>query len=130
MAREKNDTFDLQTGMAVYTADGQKFGTVSTIAGFGSTRLPRPTEHDSAEFVIQAKTSSGYFNVDREGVPNMPGAVPLCVPFHGIEEVRPDYGVILNTTIIKELADQGERRPSAAIAPKASKGWLPKWLRS
>lgn len=130
MAREKNDTFDLEAGMAVYAADGHRIGIVTEVAGFGNTKIPRSGDHDGTDFVIQAKTSSGYFNMDRENASSTPGAVPLCVPFHGIDDVRAGYGVTLNATIIEELARQGDPRSTPAIDPKASRGWRPKWLRS
>lgn len=128
-APENTDNFDIQAGMAVYTADGLKFGSVMNIAGFGSTRIPKAGEHDTAEFVIQAKTSSGYFNVDRRDVQDITPTPPLCMPFYGIQEVVPGHGVILNDSIIEQLRHQRDPRPAGTILPPATpRRWRPKWL--
>ena len=34
-------TFEIENGMDVYLATGQKIGSVMEIAGFGSTKIPR-----------------------------------------------------------------------------------------
>jgi hypothetical protein len=122
------DTFDIRTGMAVYGSDGQKIGSVADIAGFGAARIPGVSALGVAELVIQAKTGSGYFNVDRKDAPSA-ATGPLCIPFHGIKDVVPDHGVVLNDTIINELAHRQDPRPVVeATPPTRRRRWWPKWL--
>src|SRR5579864_2739629 len=108
---QSTDAFDIQSGMAVYTVDGEKIGTVTEIAGFGSTKIREDGERGTAGLVTQAKTGSGYFKVDRTEVQGLRAVAPLCVPFHGIRDVVPDHGVMLNDTVIEELRQQAEPRP-------------------
>src|SRR5579859_3140598 len=96
---KRANAFDIRTGMAVFGADGQKLGTVMDIAGFGSTKIQSVDEHGTSELVTQAKTVGGYFNLDRREVEGIRAAPPLCVPFHGIQDVVPGRGVLLNDTI-------------------------------
>lgn len=128
-SQPKTECFDIESDMAVYTADGEKIGTVMQIAGFGSTKIRRAGDHGTAELVIQAKTGSGYFNIDRTEVQGIRAAAPLCVPFRGIQDVVPERGVILNDTILDELHHQRDPRPiKAMITPATRRRWWPKWL--
>jgi hypothetical protein len=124
----KPETFDIETGMAVYGANGEKIGRVAEIAGFGSTRIAGRPDDGATELVIQAKTGSGYFNVDRREVSGA-DVGSLCVPFRGIAEVVPDHGVTLNDTIIEELRRQGDPRPIKQMSePTVRRRRWPKWL--
>lgn len=123
------ESFDIQTGMAVYAADGQKIGSVMDIVGFGTTKISRAGEHGSGESVIQAKTGSGYFNVDRTEIHSTRSSIPLCVPFRGIQDVVAGHGVTLNSTIIDELRHQADPRPAKTLVPATKRRRLwPKWL--
>lgn len=77
--------------------------------------------------MTQAKTSSGYFKVDRQRAQGMRGKA-LCVPFHGIQDVVPGHGAILNDTIIDELDQQRDARPVEAVPAAKRRGWRPRWL--
>ncbi|HLJ69215.1 MAG TPA: hypothetical protein VKX16_17815 [Chloroflexota bacterium] len=128
-APQGTETFDIETGMAVYDPDGKKIGTVMEIAGFGATRIPRAGDRTIAELVIQAKTGSGYFNLDRREVLGTRESTPLCVPFHGIRDVVPGHGVILNDTIIDELRHQRDPRPAKTMIPVGKRWrWWSRWM--
>jgi len=121
---QTTDTFDLQTGMDVYTADGQKMGSVMDIAGFGSTTVRKSDKHDAGELVIQAKTGTGYFNVGPGDGQGLQAAAPLRVPFYGIEDVVLGHGVTLNGTIIEELRQQRDPLPvKMMIPPTTPRKW-------
>lgn len=128
-APENTDAFDIQTGMAVYDSNHQKIGSIIEIAGFGGVKVPKPGEEASGKLVVQAKTASGSFYVDRTAVEGVRAATPLCVPFHGIGEVTPGHGVTLNDTIINELHHQMDPRPVEELTPAGKpRRWWPKWL--
>src|SRR5947209_20496438 len=97
---QNTDTFDIQSGMDVYTTNGEKVGSVMDIAGFGTTMIRRAGAPETAELVIEAKSGGGYFNVDRRAVQGVRDVAPLCVPFRGVQEVVAGRGVILDDTLI------------------------------
>jgi len=103
----EQQTFDIETGMAVYGAHGQLIGTVTEIAGFGSTRIDHASDSTGAQ-VTQAQSGTGYLRVER------PGREDLYVPFHGIKEVIPGHGVNLSATMLDEL-----RRGVDVLAPQS-----------
>jgi hypothetical protein len=127
------EIFDIETGMDVHAADGQKIGRVAEIAGFGATRIPRIPDQGTGELVIQAKTGSGYFNVDGWNVQGREAA-RLVVPFRGIHDIAPGRGVTLTATIIEEPRQQRELHSTDASIPKPMvpatirRRWWPKWL--
>jgi hypothetical protein len=126
---QDTDVFDIESGMVVFASDGEKIGTVMNIAGFGSTKIRRAGAAETVELVTEAKSGGGYFNVDRRGVQGVPDVAPLCVPFHGIQEVVAGRGVILNDTIIEQLQRQRDPRPAKVmIEPAVRRRWFPKWL--
>ena len=92
----EQQTFDIETGMAVYGANGQIIGTVAEIAGFGSTRID-PAPGSVGAQVTQAQSGTGYLKIER------PGREDIYVPFHGIDEVIPGHGVNLTATMLDEL---------------------------
>lgn len=121
----KDQNFDIGVGMAVSSGDGQRIGKVMEIAGFGSTQMYDSALRGTPGGVTQAQSGTGYIKVDRTDVPGNQDESPLFVPFHGIEQVTPEQGVVLNATVILELLDQAERtRPAAAAAPPPQRrGW-------
>ena len=62
------DDFDVQTGEAVYSASGEKIGTVRAVAGFGSTRIHGVSEHQADGLATQASSGTGYIRIDRTDV--------------------------------------------------------------
>jgi hypothetical protein len=114
----KQQTFDVETGMPVYGGNEQIIGTVTEIAGFGSTRI-YPASGSTDAKVTQAKTGTGYIKVER------PDREDLCVPFHGIEEVISGRGVSLTTGMLEELRHGADMLPHQAdvTAPPQPRGW-------
>jgi len=129
-APENTDGFDIQTGMAVYTTSGEKIGTVLNIAGFGTTKIAGAGEQGTAEPVIQAKTGSGYFHVDRREAQGLRTAAPLFVPFHGIKAGVIGHGGVGKDTIIGESSQRAaaEAPVTTITLPTPRKRWWPKWL--
>lgn len=122
------DAFDLETGMAVYGLNGQKIGRVAEVAGFGATHLGTAPLEGTDVRVTQAQSGTGYFKVNREDVLGA-DASDLCVPFHGIQEVTAEHGVVLNGTIISELRDHGDRAaPNPVETPRTQRGGWYRWL--
>jgi hypothetical protein len=121
----KTDTFDIETGMAVYGANGEKIGSVTEIGGFGSTRVGLTSMEEGGERITEARTGTGYFKValDREG------AKGLVVPFHGIQHVTPGHGVTLKDAVITELPHQAEATdPGAAkVEETPRRRWTMRW---
>ena len=100
-------TFDIDTGMAVFGANEQLIGIVAEIAGFGSTRIS-PASGSTGLPVTEAQSGTGYLRVKRGD------GEDLYVPFHGIQEVVPGHGVTLTPTMGDEL-----RRGVAPLTPQA-----------
>jgi len=121
----QDDTFDIEVGMGVFGADGKKIGTVVAVAGFGSTHVHETSHPEAAKSVTQARSGTGHVTVDRREVQGRRDAAPLYVPFHGIEMVSAEQGVVLNGTVITEMHDQEERidLASAAVQPTQRVGW-------
>lgn len=127
-AYAKDDAFDLEAGMAVYGPDGQKIGRVTEVAGFGATRLGTAPSQGTDARVTQAQSGTGYLKVNREEVSG-PAASDLCVPFHGIQDVTAEHGVILNGTIISELRpDSGGPGSSRGKVTETQRGRWHRWL--
>jgi hypothetical protein len=112
-------SFDIEVGMAVLGASGQTIGSVTEIAGFGSTRVDHASDLHATK-VTQAQTGTGYIKVARSG------SEDLYVPFRGIRDVVPDHGVTLNDTIIEELRHQLDPT-TTMIAATPQRRWWPKW---
>lgn len=112
--------FDIETGMAVFGANGQIIGAVTEIAGFGSTRISPPAGSTVAQ-VTQAQSGTGYLKVER------PGRKDVYVPFHGIDEVIPGRGVSLTTAMLDELRHGVDPLPRKApiLAQPPRRGWSP-----
>lgn len=125
----QDETFDIEVGMSVYGADGTKIGTVQAVAGFGATQVHETSHPETADSVTQARSGTGYVTVDCREVVGRRDASPLCVPFHGIDTVTAERGVVLNGTVITELHDQAARivLASAAVQPSARGGWH-RWM--
>lgn len=100
----QQQTFDIQTGMPVFGANGESIGTVTAIVGFGSTRIDDATDA-TAKQVTEAQTGTGHFTV--EGA----GNETLYVPFHGIKNVVHGHGVTLTADMIDELRSRAEAPP-------------------
>jgi len=98
--------FDIEVGMAVHGATGESIGSVTEVAGFGSTRIKHATDLHAAS-VTQAHTGTGYFKVSQAGASDM------CVPFVGIQDVDPAHGVTLTTAVEAEM-----RRRAIVLAPE------------
>ena len=114
----EQQAFDIETGMAVYGGNGQIIGTVTEIAGFGSTRIAPATGSADAR-VTQAQSGTGYLKVER------PDRENLYVPFHGIDEVIPGRGVTLLATMVDELRRGVDTLPRQAdvTAQPQRRGW-------
>ena len=110
------DDFDIQVGMAVYSAAGEKIGTVSQVAGFGSTRIHEVSAHQADGLATEAASGTGYLKVDRTEVLG-PGTEELIVPFPRIRELKAGYGVTLIDAAIPQAGLPGVEIP-AADAPK------------
>jgi hypothetical protein len=110
------EDFDIQVGMTVYTAAGEKIGTVSQIAGFGSTRIHEVSAHQADGLATEAGSSTGYLKVDRTEVLG-PGTEELVVPFPRIRESKPGYGVTLIDAAIPQTGLPQVEAP-AVEAPK------------
>src|SRR5947209_3936251 len=122
----QDETFDIEIGMDVYGADGQKIGTVTEVAGFGSTQVQETSHPEAAESVTQARSATGYIIVD--GVLGTNGN-RLTVPFHGIATVTAEQGVVLNDTVISKLRAQAERTASIGdAAPPPQRGRWHRWV--
>ena len=122
------NSFDIQTGMAVYASDDTKIGTVMEIVGFGATKVSQAGADGNPELVTEAKTGSGYFNMNRSQIEGGT-ATPLTVPFRGIKAVVAGHGVTLNDTIIDELSHQRDPRPPKKLIPATKRRkLLPRWL--
>src|SRR5947209_11424005 len=102
--------------MAVYSAAGEKIGTVSQVAGFGSTRIQEVSAHQTDGLATEAGSGTGYLKVDRTEVLG-PGTEELIVPFSRIRELKADYGVTLIDAAIPQ-AGLPREEPPAADAPK------------
>src|SRR5579884_3576816 len=102
--------------MAVYTAAGEKIGTVSQVAGFGSTRIHEVSAHQADGLATEAGSGTGYLKVDRTEVLG-PGAEELIVPFPRIRELKAGYGVTLIDAAIPQ-AGLPKAEPPAVEAPK------------
>jgi hypothetical protein len=124
----KSDAFDLEPGMAVYGPNAQKIGNVTKIAGFGATQSGDPASPGVGERVTQAQSGTGYFHVNRQEVMGAE-ATDLCVPFHGIQEISPDGGVVLNGAMIAEMRQQADQTaPDIAPVPTTQRGGWRRWL--
>lgn len=89
------DDFDIQPGMSVYGSNGVKIGTISHIAGFGSTRIHGVSEQQADGLATQASSGTGYVKVDQTDVLGS-GADELTVPFNRISTVKSGYGITLH----------------------------------
>ena len=125
----KDESFDIEVGMAVIGLEGQPIGTVIEVAGFGSTQLHDRAHRGAPKGVTQAQSGTGYLKVDRTDVVGRRDAPALCVPFHGIEGVTAERTVVLNGTVISELRDQADRTRlvSGALQPTQRGRWH-RWL--
>ena len=125
MVYGKDETFDVEVGMAVTGPDGHKIGTVAEVAGFGATHVRETAHPETGASVTQAGSGTGYITVDRRDVVGRRDAAPLCVPFHGIAQVTAEQGVVLNGTIITELHDQAASvvHAAAAVSPTSPGRW-------
>jgi hypothetical protein len=113
------DDFDIQVGMAVYSAAGEKIGTVSQIAGFGSTRIHEVSAHQADGLATEAGSGTGYLKVDRTEVSG-PGAEEVVVPFPRIREVKAGYGV---TLIDAAIAQTGLSEVEVPLVDAPKKRW-------
>ena len=114
----EQQSFDIETGMPVYGGNGEIIGTVTEIAGFGSTRIDSALGSTGAP-VTQAQSGTGYLKMER------PGRDDLYVPFHDIEEVIPGRGVTLTATIVDGLRPGVDTLPRQAdvTAQPLRRGW-------
>jgi hypothetical protein len=97
----EQQTFNIETGMAVYDGNGQLIGNVTKIAGFGSTRVDHATDAGAPQ-VTEAQSGTGYIRVEQAG------GKMVFVPFHGIKAVIPGHGVTLTPAMIDELRTRAD----------------------
>jgi hypothetical protein len=113
------EDFDIHVGMTVYSAAGEKIGTVSQIAGFGSTRIHEVSAHQADGLATEAGSGTGYLKVDRTEVLG-PGTEELVVPFPRIREATPGHGV---TLIDAAIPQTGLSEAESPVVEASKKRW-------
>jgi sporulation protein YlmC with PRC-barrel domain len=120
------DDFDIQTGMSVYGPNGEKIGTIASIAGFGSTRIHEVSEQQADGLATQASSGTGYVRVDQKEILGSQ-AEDLVVPFNRITEVKPGHGVILHDAVVPAVQGDPSKRVEPAHAEAGEKPWWQLW---
>lgn len=120
------DDFDIQTGMSVYGPNGEKIGTIASIAGFGSTRIHGVSEQQADGLATQASSGTGYVCVDQKDILGSE-AKDLVIPFNRITEVKPGHGVILHDAVVPSAREGALRGAQPAHAEASEKPWWQVW---
>jgi hypothetical protein len=127
----KDSSFDVRVGMQVHGPTGQLLGTVSEVAGFGATHHLDASQPVNRQNITQSEGGTGFIKVDRREISGRRDASPLVVPFHGVQTVTAELGVVLKDTVLAQLADQEGQAAARASekAPATPTGWWRKTVR-
>jgi hypothetical protein len=119
----KDETFNIQVGMAVHNSDGQLLGTIAEVAGFGATHIHDASRKEGAQEVTQTQSATGFIKIDRRAVVGERDVPSLTVPFHGVQTITPEHGVVLNDTVLAELRALEQRSTMRAAEGDHVRGY-------
>ncbi len=125
----KGDSLDIRVGMTVRASDGQVLGTVTEVAGFGGTHFQDESRAAGEQSVTQALSGTGFFKIDRMAFDGRRDAPAPTVPFHSVQRVTAEDGVVLNEAALGELRTREQSTTARKVEEKqVSKGGWSKRL--
>ncbi|HEV3310339.1 MAG TPA: hypothetical protein VG815_07460 [Chloroflexota bacterium] len=120
----QTNNFDVKVGMTVYTAIGDKVGTVVNVAGFGTTRVLDGLQDSESGYTTQASGGTGHFGVKPSGGPSGESATPMY-KFSDIDKVVEDHGLILLAAVTDKATRKDQDVPK--LSPSVDGGGLRQW---